>query len=125
MLETEHYEITITNSGGFLFLDMLDKRTGEIHCFYQDKHIKSHWIHYRSYQEYSVYSIEEKVIGWTIIRTNKKCFPNPFEKYSEYIIIMKKEVLDLIEKWREDINQTRILIIANYIRPVFITKAEE
>lgn len=126
MIETKHYQITISNSGEHIFLDMLDKRTGEVHCFYKCKKIKSHWIYFRSYQEHSVYSIERKydIKTCTTIETHKKCFDNPFEQYSEYIILMKKEVIELVKKYFEDKNYERVLIFANYIEPILIKKVD-
>ena len=121
MIETEHYQIAIINSGEHIFLDMLDKRTGEVHCFYKCKKIKSHWIYFRSYQEHSVYSIERKYDIKTRA-TYKKCFDNPFEQYSEYIILMKKEVVDLVKYWFDSIEQTITRVIANYIKPILVKK---
>lgn len=126
MIEAKHYQITISNSGEHIFLDMLDKRTGEVHCFYKYKKIKSHWIYFRSYQEHSVYSIERKydIETCATIETHKKCFDNPFEQYSEYIILMKKEVLDLVKKWFDGIEYTITCVIANYIEPILVKEVD-
>ena len=122
MIEVKNYQITLTNSGEHIFLDMLDKRNGEIHCFYKNKNNNSQWIYNRSYQEWSVYSINKKLNLKTLDYENelKECFDSPFEQYREYIILMKKEVLDLVKKWFEDKNYERVLIFANYIEPILV-----
>lgn len=126
MIETKHYQFTISNSGEHIFLDMLDKRTGEVHCFYKNKNNNSQWIYNRSYQEWSVYSINRKFNRKTLDYENvlKECFDNPFEQYSEYIILMKKEVIELVKKYFEDKNYERVLIFANYIEPILIKKVD-
>ena len=126
MIEVKNYQITLTNSGEHIFLDMLDKRNGEIHCFYKNKNNNSQWIYNRSYHEWSVYSINRKFNRKTLDYENelKECFANPFEQYSEYIILMKKEVIELVKKYFEDKNYERVLIFANYIEPILIKKVD-
>lgn len=88
----KYYSATTFYMTDFDFLDILDKRNGEIYSFYKEKNNKN-WIYFESHQEHSLYSMdkgktEHGLFGNTVLRIDSyKNRPiNPFEKLGEYEI---------------------------------------
>jgi len=94
-IDVNNYNVNVFIMTDYIFLDIRDKRNGEIYCFYKHKTNDKHYIFHKSYQEWSIYSQEKKTV-WKdreknpfdleIVYVAKKRPQNPFEQFAEYDI---------------------------------------
>lgn len=78
-----------------IFLDIIDKRNGEVYSFYKNKHQDQNYTFYDNHQMWDIYLCDKKSIfkdkennpfDFDVIYVAKPRPINPFEKYSEYQI---------------------------------------
>lgn len=82
----------------YIFLEIVDRRNGEVYEFYKHKKNDKYYTFYQNYQEWSVYSITKKTVwkdreknpfDFDIVKVAKQRPENPFEQFKEYYIKIK------------------------------------
>ena len=94
-IDVNNYNVEQFIMTDYIFLDIRDKRNGEMYCFYKHKTNDKHYIFHNNYQEWGVYSKEAKTVwkdrdknpfDFETVFVAKKRPQNPFEQFAEYNI---------------------------------------
>lgn len=83
----------------FTFLDIMDKRNGEVYVFYKHNQNDKYYTFDSCHQQHCVNSMTEKTVwknrkkdpfDFDIIKVAKERPENPFKRFGEYDIILDK-----------------------------------